>query len=170
MRRMHEHPRLPRPWPRRYNQPHKETIMIRRRSLHGFTLIELLVVIAIVGLLVACCCRQSRRPANRAPLAVLQQFAPDRRRAAKLRIRVSHAAGRLRSQFTANGTDTGPGWGWAAFLLPGLEESSLSRLLRLDRPIEDPLNAQVRTQSVPVFLCPSDSVARFGPREATARW
>ena len=30
------------------------------------------------------------------------------------------------SQFTANGTDTGPGWGWAALLLPMMEETNLS--------------------------------------------
>ncbi len=135
--------------------------MMRRRSLHGFTLIELLVVIAIVGLLVALllpAIQAARESARRSQCSnnlhqigvALQNYES-----------AFHMlpAGYI-SQFTANGTDTGPGWGWAAFLLPSLEESSLSRLLRLDRPIEDPLNAQVRTQTVPVFLCPSDSVAQ----------
>ena len=59
--------------------------------------------------------------------------------------------------------DRGPGWGWAAMLLPYLEQSNISSQIRFDRDITDPLNASVRTTSLPVFLCPSDTgVERVG--------
>jgi prepilin-type N-terminal cleavage/methylation domain-containing protein/prepilin-type processing-associated H-X9-DG protein len=132
-----------------------------RKQRAGFTLVELLVVIAIIGVLVAML------------LPAVQ--------AAREAVRRSSCANNLRqvgialqnyestfhslpsgyiSQFKADGSDTGPGWGWGAFLLNHLEETSLSGLLRFDRPIEDSTNTQVRTMSVAVYLCPSDTVAQ----------
>ena len=52
--------------------------------------------------------------------------------------------------------DTGPGWGWAAMILPYIELDNLYGQIRFDKDITDPLNAVVRTTSLPVFLCPSD--------------
>ena len=60
------------------------------------------------------------------------------------------------SQFTADGTDTGPGWGWGALLLDYLEEVRCVQL-RLDLPIEAAANMQNRLVSVAVYLCPSDT-------------
>jgi prepilin-type N-terminal cleavage/methylation domain-containing protein/prepilin-type processing-associated H-X9-DG protein len=51
---------------------------------------------------------------------------------------------------------TAPGWGWAAFLLPHLEQESLARQINFDKPVEDPAHAAVRTQVLPMFVCPSD--------------
>jgi prepilin-type N-terminal cleavage/methylation domain-containing protein/prepilin-type processing-associated H-X9-DG protein len=133
----------------------------------AFTLIELLVVIAIIGLLVALllpAVQAARESARRTQCSnnlhqigiALQSYEAAMR---------SLPAGYI-SQFTAGtattpSVDTGPGWGWAAFLLNSLEESSLHALIRFDRPIEDVLNLPVRTQSVSVYLCPSDSVAQI---------
>jgi prepilin-type N-terminal cleavage/methylation domain-containing protein/prepilin-type processing-associated H-X9-DG protein len=50
---------------------------------------------------------------------------------------------------------TRPGWGWASFLLPYLEQDALAHQLNLRRPIEDPSNA-ARLTRVALFLCPSD--------------
>ena len=124
----------------------------------GFTLIELLVVIAIVGLLVALllpAVQAARESARRT------QCVNDLR---QIGIALQSYEGSNRtlpsgyiSQFLSDGTDTGPGWGWAAFLLNNLEENNLRGQLILDRPIEDPANAQTRIQAVSVYLCPSDS-------------
>ena len=47
----------------------KEFMSVRktRRNRCAFTLIELLVVIGIIGILAACCCRQSPRPRSGSP-------------------------------------------------------------------------------------------------------
>jgi prepilin-type N-terminal cleavage/methylation domain-containing protein/prepilin-type processing-associated H-X9-DG protein len=50
---------------------------------------------------------------------------------------------------------TSPGWGWAAFLLPYLEQGPLFRQIDFNRPIEDPSNT-ARETVVRLFLCPSD--------------
>jgi prepilin-type processing-associated H-X9-DG protein len=62
------------------------------------------------------------------------------------------------SNFDANGDDTGPGWGWAAFLLPQMEQQNLYNAVRFDQNIEAPANATVRVWPVKSYLCPSDSV------------
>jgi prepilin-type processing-associated H-X9-DG protein len=67
------------------------------------------------------------------------------------------------SQFAVDGTDTGPGWGWAALLLGSLEEDSLRGLILFERPIEDVTNSQARTTAISVYLCPSDTVGRIWP-------
>lgn len=51
-----------------------------------------------------------------------------------------------------------PGWGWAARILPFMEETSLYQSrLHLDKPIADAANAQARLTLLPVFRCPSDA-------------
>ena len=125
----------------------------------GFTLVELLVVIAIIGLLVGLllpAVQAARESARRTQCTnnlrqigiALQNYEGSYR---------SLPSGYI-SNFLSDGTDTGPGWGWAALLLNNLEENNLRGQLNLDRPIEDPANAKTRIQSVSVYLCPSDSV------------
>src|SRR5262249_10889594 len=50
-------------------------------------------------------------------------------------------------------TDTMPGWGWAAFILPHLEQDNLYRQLNLTLPVEN--SPAIRTM-LKVYLCPSD--------------
>ena len=52
--------------------------------------------------------------------------------------------------------DKGPGWGWAALLLPHLELDNVHAQIQFGKDIADPANAVVRTTILPVFLCPSD--------------
>src|SRR5262245_8428620 len=37
--------------------------------------------------------------------------------------------------------DTSPGWSWAAYLLPYIEQDSTYKLITLSRPVEHPANA-----------------------------
>jgi prepilin-type processing-associated H-X9-DG protein len=54
-----------------------------------------------------------------------------------------------------NGTGLGPGWGWAAHILPYLEESTLN--IDLKREITDPLYDNIRVLPLSVFRCPTDA-------------
>ncbi len=125
----------------------------------GFTIVEVLVVIAILGILVALLlpavqaaresARRSQCSNNLRQIGIgLQNFESAKR---------GLPAGYV-SAFAADGTDTGPGWGWAALLLGNIEESALSAQLHFDLPIEDPANLTGRTQLVAAYLCPSDTV------------
>ncbi len=62
------------------------------------------------------------------------------------------------SKYDSVGNDTGPGWGWAAFILPQMEQQSLYNAIQFDKNIEAPANASVRVQTVSTYLCPADTV------------
>lgn len=130
----------------------------RRHRPAGFTLVELLVVIAIIGLLVAVllpAVQHARESANRSRCTNhLKQIA--------LALTAYHDAhGTLPpgyiSRFDNSGNDTGPGWGWAALILPDMEQSPLHDRIEFRQPIEAPLQSAVRIVSIPAYLCPSDS-------------
>jgi hypothetical protein len=55
-----------------------------------------------------------------------------------------------------SGGFTHPGWGWASYLLPHLEQGPLDRSCRRDFAVENPLNDGPRQVVVPVYVCPSD--------------
>jgi prepilin-type N-terminal cleavage/methylation domain-containing protein/prepilin-type processing-associated H-X9-DG protein len=130
----------------------------------GFTLVELLVVIAIIGLLVGLllpavqAARESARRShctnNLRQIGIALQTYEGAQR--------SLPSGYI-SQFKPDGTDTGPGWGWAALLLDSLEESSLRGQVQFNRPIEDAANAVSRATLISVYLCPSDGVVPVWP-------
>src|SRR3954449_8651134 len=97
-----------------------------RPPRHGFTLVELLVVIAIIGVLVALllpAVQAARESARRMQCQNnLKQIG-----LALLNYESSHKAlpaGYL-SDIDASGNDTGPGWGWAALILPQMEETTV---------------------------------------------
>jgi prepilin-type N-terminal cleavage/methylation domain-containing protein/prepilin-type processing-associated H-X9-DG protein len=129
--------------------------MSRRRT--GFTLVELLVVIAIIGVLVAIllpAIQAARESARRAQCQNnLRQIGVGMHNMHAAR---GHFPPGFVSQTTAkNAEGTGPGWGWAAHLLPYLEEVSLQ--VDLKRDLNDPVHDSVRTTSLALFLCPSDA-------------
>jgi prepilin-type processing-associated H-X9-DG protein len=53
-------------------------------------------------------------------------------------------------------TDTSPGWGWGALILPFLEQASVYDQLNLSLPIEAPENAKAVKAILNVYRCPSD--------------
>src|SRR5215216_5571 len=124
----------------------------------GFTLIELLVVIAIIGVLVALllpAIQAAREAARRS------QCKNNLKQIGLALHNYESARGAFPPGFmcratAVDGPGLGPGWGWAAHILPYLEESALN--IDLKREITDPLFDNIRTLPFSVFRCPTDTV------------
>ena len=126
----------------------------------GFTLVELLVVIAIIAILLALllpAVMGSRDAARRIQCSNnLKQIG--------LGLLSYHNAHKVFpsgyvSSFDSTGDDTGPGWGWASFLLPQMEEDAIYKLIHFDLPIDDASNS-VRVANLSIYLCPTDDTKR----------
>jgi prepilin-type N-terminal cleavage/methylation domain-containing protein/prepilin-type processing-associated H-X9-DG protein len=128
----------------------------------GFTLIELLVVIAIIGVLVALLLPavQAAREAARRSQCVnnLKQLglALHNYDAVHQTLPPGYV-----SNFDASGNDLGPGWGWAAMLLPQLEAAPIYQAINFNLNIELSQNQTSRLPILKVLLCPSDQVKPF---------
>ena len=131
--------------------------IIRKRL--AFTLIELLVVVAIVGVLIGLllpAVQKAREAANRAKCQnnlhqigiALHSYHGDH---------CSFPPGyRWKQRMPDMPTQTDPGWSWAAFLLPYLEQDNLQRQINFQSSVGDPSNEAIRTAVLPPFLCPTD--------------
>ena len=128
---------------------------MRRR---GFTLIELLVVIAIIAVLIALllpAVQASREAARRSQcLNNLKQVG--------LALHNYHdAVGAFPPGYIArpalDGDNIGTGWGWAAMILPQVEQSALFNSINFSLGIEVPANRTSRLTQVGTFACPSDA-------------
>jgi prepilin-type N-terminal cleavage/methylation domain-containing protein/prepilin-type processing-associated H-X9-DG protein len=123
----------------------------------AFTLIELLVVLAIIGILLSLllpAVQQIREAAAR-------MQCQNNLKQVGLACHNYHDANQcLPPGYLATGpysdgaTDTAPGWGWAAFLLPYLEHEPLFRQFNFGQPVQ---NAAAIQTVVKVYLCPSDT-------------
>ncbi|MFO0809057.1 MAG: DUF1559 domain-containing protein [Gemmataceae bacterium] len=131
----------------------------RRPRPSGFTLVELLVAIAIIAVLIGLllpAVQKVRAAAARASctnnLKQVGLALHDYHDTAK-----SFPPGYV-SNFDGAGNDTGPGWGWASFILPQMEQQSLYGTVQFAQPIEAPANATARVTFVKAFVCPSDNL------------
>ena len=132
-----------------------------RTPVRGFTLIELLVVISIIGVLISLLLPavQSAREAARRAQCVnnLKQIG-----VALFNYENSVGAfppGYIDYQNNPNNTpdlDMGSGWGWAAMLLPFLEQQPLYNAINFNLAITSPSNSTAVLTSLNVFQCPSD--------------
>ena len=122
----------------------------------GFTLIELLVVIAIIAMLIGLllpAVQKVRESAAKAQcLNNLKQIG--------LALHGYHDVNqglppgyRASMPYSDGATDTVPGWGWAAFMLPYIEQDNVYRQLGLSQPVQ---NSPAIQTMMKVFLCPSD--------------
>jgi len=140
----------------------------------GFTLVELLVVVAIIatliGLLLPAVQAVRESSSRTSCLNNLRQvgLAMQSYGDAKRRLPPGYS-----SAFNGSGADTGPGWGWAAHILPQLEQATVFSGIDFTAPIEAARHSRVRTTSIPTLLCPSDGGSTapitVGPRDATGR-
>ena len=128
---------------------------MRRR---GFTLIELLVVIAIIAVLIALLLPavQSAREAARRTQCTnnLKQIG--------LALHNYHnAVGTfppgLISKPGPDGDNAGPGWGWAAMILPQIEQGPGYNAINFVQGIEFGANSTARLIKINTFACPSDA-------------
>jgi prepilin-type N-terminal cleavage/methylation domain-containing protein/prepilin-type processing-associated H-X9-DG protein len=125
-----------------------------RSTPRAFTLIELLVVIGIIstliGLLVPAV-QKVRDTANRVRCA-------NNLRQMGLACHNYHdTMGSLPPGYLATAAypDTTPGWGWAAFLLPYIEQRSIHDQIDFNQPLASSPICQI---VIPLYLCPADLV------------
>jgi prepilin-type N-terminal cleavage/methylation domain-containing protein len=60
-----------------------------------------------------------------------------------------------------------PGWGWAAYLLPYIEQDNLYRRIDFTLPTDSPSMAGVRMTMLSVYTCPSDYAAGVYPVQSS---
>ena len=135
----------------------------------AFTLVELLVVIAIIGILVAVCCCRPCRPRE----AARRWQCADNLKQLGLGLSPittpSARSPRATCRISIAGNDTGPGWGWAALILPQIEQTSLHAAINFRLPIEDTANT-ARLQTIGTLLCPGNEVEPTWKAEARRQW
>ena len=137
--------------------------MILATKRAAFTLIELLVVIAIIGILIGLllpAVQKVREAASRTSCTNnLKQIG--------LGLHNYHDANLCLPPGYVAAVPSGdpnfataPGWGWAAFLLPYIEQNALYNqvqgAIQSNTPITDPSVASAIQARVSIYVCPSD--------------
>jgi prepilin-type N-terminal cleavage/methylation domain-containing protein len=134
----------------------------------AFTLIELLVVIAIIGILIGLlvpAVQKVREAAARAQCANnLKQIG--------LALHAHHdfikrlPAGYMDRNTNPTSTpdnDLGPGWGWASYLLPYLEQGNVYNQINFNVRVASGSNTAVSQMPLVAYQCPSDSLQQVFP-------
>jgi prepilin-type processing-associated H-X9-DG protein/prepilin-type N-terminal cleavage/methylation domain-containing protein len=130
--------------------------MRTRTNRLAFTLIELLVVIAIIAVLIGLLLPAVQRVRESAARSQCTNNLKQMGLALHSYhdVHQSLPPGYLATMPYSDGaTDTAPGWSWAVFILPHLEQDNLYRQLNLALPVEKSPAIQTMLK---VYLCPSD--------------
>ena len=144
---------------------HRPEILALGFRARGFTLVDLLVVIAIIGSLVAVLlpavqsaresARRSHCTNNLRQLGVSLHNFHDSQKALPPGY-ASNSLG-LPAERDPETWDAPPGWGWAAHLLPYLEEANITVQIDMNKPIWDPGYAEIIRTTIPTMLCASST-------------
>jgi prepilin-type N-terminal cleavage/methylation domain-containing protein len=131
------------------------------RSRRGFTLIELLVVIAIIAVLIALllpAVQQAREAARRTQCKNnLKQIGLALHN--YLDTHLVFPPGYIDRNGNPNVTpdlDQGPGWGWASFLLPMMDQSNVHNQINFNQGVGLLSNITISQKPLSIFRCPSD--------------
>jgi prepilin-type N-terminal cleavage/methylation domain-containing protein/prepilin-type processing-associated H-X9-DG protein len=142
---------------------------MKRPSLRGgFTLIELLVVIAIIAVLIGLllpAVQKVREAAARMQCTNnLKQIglALHNYHDTNSRFPPGYVDGNTNPSSTPD-NDVGPGWGWAAFLLPFLEQGNLFNRINFSQGVAVGGNAAVAQMALKGYQCPSDPYQQAFP-------
>jgi prepilin-type N-terminal cleavage/methylation domain-containing protein len=145
--------------------------MNRRRS--AFTLIELLVVIAVISILIGLlmpAVQKVREAANRLScmnnlkqIGLAMHMYHDTNEGFPPGYLFQSSTGSRAARHHnrpppgAFALPNAPGWGWASYLLPFLEQEALNAMIDRSLPVESPSCVAIRETTLKMYTCPSDS-------------